>query len=108
MYTKHSKQRRAVLTVNGLAHEFGKMADASSEFQHRELPEATLTWNRYTAPSRSIWVPKKKWEADITERERRTQGDPEIMVVMEEGQKVRRITNNPAEDVVPSWSDDGR
>jgi Tol biopolymer transport system component len=31
-------------------------------------------------------------------------GNPEIMVVTEEGRKVRRITDNPAEDVVPGWS----
>jgi Tol biopolymer transport system component len=40
-------------------------------------------------------------------------GNPEIYVVPAEGGppegcRVRRITNNPAEDVVPSWSHDGK
>lgn len=38
----------------------------------------------------------------------RIHGNPEILVVTEEGHNIRRITNNPAEDVVPSWSIDGR
>jgi Tol biopolymer transport system component len=43
----------------------------------------------------------------------RMDGNPEIYVVPSEGGppegcRVRRITNNPAEDVVPSWSRDGK
>jgi Tol biopolymer transport system component len=35
------------------------------------------------------------------------QGNPDIMVVTEEGRRIRRITNHPGENVVPSWSGDG-
>lgn len=35
-------------------------------------------------------------------------GSPDIFVVSVEGRRIRRITQNPAEDVVPSWSHDGR
>lgn len=38
----------------------------------------------------------------------RIHGNPEIMIVTAEGHRVRQITHNPAEDVVPSWSNDGR
>lgn len=35
-------------------------------------------------------------------------GNPEIMIVSAEGHRLRQITHNPAEDVVPNWSNDGR
>jgi Tol biopolymer transport system component len=38
----------------------------------------------------------------------RIQGNPEIIVTAGQGHEVRQITPNPAEDVVPTWSADGR
>jgi Tol biopolymer transport system component len=38
----------------------------------------------------------------------RPEGHSEIYVVSAEGGTLRRITNHPAEDVLPSWSRDGR
>jgi Tol biopolymer transport system component/serine/threonine protein kinase len=51
-----------------------------------------------------------KWSPDDSEIvfDSRIQGNPEVLVATIEGHKVRRITNSPAEDVVPSWSSDGR
>ncbi|MCU1263029.1 MAG: hypothetical protein JWO80_5914 [Bryobacterales bacterium] len=51
-----------------------------------------------------------RWSPDGSEIafDSRIHGNPEILVVTEEGHNIRRITNNPAEDVVPSWSGEGR
>lgn len=38
----------------------------------------------------------------------RIRGNPEILVVTLEGHRIRQMTHNPAEDVAPSWSNDGR
>ena len=38
----------------------------------------------------------------------RPEGQPEIFVVNVDGSGLTRITNDPAEDVVPAWSADGR
>jgi Tol biopolymer transport system component len=51
-----------------------------------------------------------QWSPDDSEIafDSRIRGNTEILVTTIEGHKVRRITNSPAEDVVPSWSRDGR
>lgn len=38
----------------------------------------------------------------------RTEGNPDIFIVSSEGGKPRRLTAEPADDVLPSWSHDGR
>jgi Tol biopolymer transport system component/tRNA A-37 threonylcarbamoyl transferase component Bud32 len=38
----------------------------------------------------------------------RPEGQPDIFVIDADGSNLRRITNEPAEDVVPSWSLDGK
>jgi Tol biopolymer transport system component/DNA-binding winged helix-turn-helix (wHTH) protein len=51
-----------------------------------------------------------EWSPDDSEIafDSRIHGNTEVLVATMEGHKVRRITNSSAEDVVPSWSGDGR
>jgi Tol biopolymer transport system component len=50
------------------------------------------------------WSPDSRWIVFNA----RPEGQSEIYVVSAEGGALRRITNHPAEDVMPSWSRDGR
>ncbi|MGB9454698.1 MAG: protein kinase [Bryobacteraceae bacterium] len=49
------------------------------------------------------WSPDGRWLA----LDARVQEQPEIYVVAADGGKPRRITDHPANDMVPSWSHDG-
>jgi dipeptidyl aminopeptidase/acylaminoacyl peptidase len=50
------------------------------------------------------WSPDSRWIA----LDSRVDGQPEIYVISVDGGSPRRMTTDPAEDIVPAWSHDGR
>jgi Tol biopolymer transport system component len=52
----------------------------------------------------------RRWSPDgsLIAFDSRSTGNAEIFIVSSEGSGLRQITNHPAEDVVPSWSRDGK
>ena len=50
------------------------------------------------------WSPDSRWIV----MDSRIDGQPEIYVISVDGGTPRRLTTDPAEDIVPSWSHDGR
>ncbi|MCI0392734.1 MAG: winged helix-turn-helix domain-containing protein [Acidobacteria bacterium] len=55
------------------------------------------------------WSPDGHWIAfDSRSNAPDTAGNPDIFIINADGGQPRRITMDPAEDIVPSWSHDGR
>ncbi len=55
------------------------------------------------------WSPDGRWIAfDSRFNDPATGGNPDIYIISADGGQPRRLTTNPAEDIVPSWSRDGR
>jgi Tol biopolymer transport system component len=50
------------------------------------------------------WSPDSRWLA----LDSRSEGQPEIYVIAADGGTPRRMTNHPANDILPIWSRDGR
>jgi len=55
------------------------------------------------------WSPDGRWIAfDSRFNDKATAGNPDIYIISADGGQPRRLTTDPAEDIVPSWSRDGR
>jgi Tol biopolymer transport system component/DNA-binding winged helix-turn-helix (wHTH) protein len=55
------------------------------------------------------WSPDGRWIAfDSRFNDPDTAGNPDIYIISADGSQPRRLTTDPAEDIVPSWSRDGR
>ena len=59
---------------------------------------------KYGTSGSPAWSPDGRWIVFDTRKD----GDAEIYVISAEGGAARRLTTNPADDVIPCWSHDGK
>ena len=63
-----------------------------------------LTHFRGPATGTARWSPDSNWLAFDT----RASGNPDVFIMKSDGGALKRLTTSDAEDVVPSWSHDGK
>jgi Tol biopolymer transport system component len=105
----HGRQTSAQFSPDGRMLAFESNRSGASEIWTSDLSGRNLLQVTSIATERRTLAGTPRWSPDGSEIvfDARPTGNPDIYVVKAAGGPLRRITDSPAEDVVPSFSRDG-
>jgi hypothetical protein len=83
-------------------------AQATANAQAAQATATAIAWQQATATAQAQATATARAQAGRIAFASNRDGNREIYVMNADGSGVTRLTNNPADDVVPSWSPDGR